>query len=200
VWDKGELSPEKRYGYATDPPFGGALHRFYGESLLDAQDRMKEMGADEIFTRLYTALPTWMEPTLEGSPAEYDLYLISRKMMEFKQARSSFIPILHELAPRQFLEINPETAKKRGIDDGDKVVIESQNAVTGETRKVETTANYLETIRPDTVCLPHHYGFFVNPITKDHGPSANSLFFSGEGYLSNTADQSFHVKVKVEKA
>jgi len=200
VWDKGSLSPEKRYGYATDPPFGGALHRFYGESLLDAQDRMKAMGADEIFTRLYTALPTWMEATFEGSPAEYDLYLISRKMIEFKQARSTFIPLLNELAPRQFLEINPKTAKEKGIDDGDEVTIESHNAVTGETRTVKTVAAYLETIRPDTVCLPHHFGFFVNPITKDQGPSANTLFFSGEGYVSNTADQSFHVKVKVEKA
>ncbi len=200
VWDKGPLAPEERYGYATDPPFGGALHRFYGESLLDAQDRMKEMGADEIFWRLYTPLPTWMEPTLEGSPNEYDLYLISRKMMEFKQARSTFIPVLNELAPQQFLEINPKTAKERGIGDGDEVWIESQNAVTGETRRVKTKASYLETIRPDTVCLPHHYGFFVNPITKDQGPSANTLFYSAEGYVSNTADQSFHVKVKVNKA
>jgi anaerobic selenocysteine-containing dehydrogenase len=200
IWDKGPIGPTKRYGYATDPPFGGALHRFYGESLLDAQDRMKEMGADEIFWRLYTALPTWMVSTLEGSPAEYDLYLISRKMMEFKQARSSFIPVLNELAPKQFMEINPKTAKERGINDGDEVVIESHNAVTGETRSVTTVAAYLETLQLDTVCLPHHFGFFSNPINKDQGPSANSLFFSGEGYVSNTADQSFHVKVKVEKA
>jgi anaerobic selenocysteine-containing dehydrogenase len=200
VWDKGPIASDKRYGYATDPPFGGAIHRFYGESLLDAQDRMKEMGVDEVFWRLYTALPIWMEPTLEGSPDEFDLYLISRKMIEFKQARSTFIPVLNELAPRQFLEINPKTAKERGIGDGDEVWVESHNAVTGQTRREKTKASYLKTIRPDTVCLPHHYGFFVNPITKDQGPSANALFYSGEGYVSNTADQSFHVKVKVEKA
>ena len=79
-------------------------------------------------------------------------------------------------------------------------MIQSQNALTGETRSATTRASYLETMRPDTVCMPHHFGFFTNPITKDQGPSPNSLFFSGEGYVSNTADQSFHVKVKVEKA
>ena len=78
--------------------------------------------------------------------------------------------------------------------------MESHNAVTGETRRVKTRASYLETIRPDTVCLPHHFGLFVNPITKDQGPSANSLFYSGEGYVANTADQSFHVRVKVYPA
>jgi anaerobic selenocysteine-containing dehydrogenase len=200
VWNKGPLAPEKRYGYATDPPFGGAIHRFYGESLKTAQDEMKAKGADEIFWRLYTPLPTWMEATLEGSPAAYDLYMISRKMMEFKQARSTFVPVLNELAPEQFLEINPRTAEERDIGDGDDVWVESHNAVTGETRKVKTKASYLETIRPDTVSLPHHYGFFVNPITKDQGPTANALFYSAEGYVSNTADQSFHVKVKVYKA
>jgi hypothetical protein len=48
--------------------------------------------------------------------------------------------------------------------------------------------------------MPHHFGFFTNPITKGQGPTANVLFFSGEGYVSNTADQSFQVKVRVEKA
>ncbi len=197
---KGAVSATKRYGYATDPPFGGAVHRLYGESLKSLQDQMKDKGADEIFWRLYTPLPTWMAPTLEGSPPDYDLYLISRKHIEFKQARSTFIPLLNELMPKQFLEINPKTARNRGIKDGDEVWVESQNAVTGETRRVKTEVSYLETIRPDTVCLPHHFGFWVNPITKKQGPTANSLFYSAEGYVSNTADQSFHVKVKVYKA
>jgi anaerobic selenocysteine-containing dehydrogenase len=200
VWQEGEVPASKFYGYAQDPPFDGNKHRFYGESLLRAQNDMKALGAGEIFWRLYTPFPTWMTPTLEGSPPEYDLYLISRKKMEFKQARSTFIPVLNELAPKQFLEMNPKTARERGIDDGDDVMVESQNALTGETREVKTSVSYLETIRPDTVCLPHHYGFFTNPITKGQGPTSNTLFFSGEGYVSNTADQSFHVKVKVSKA
>ncbi len=80
------------------------------------------------------------------------------------------------------------------------MIIESHNAVTGETRKIKTMAAYLESTRPDTVCLPHHYGFWVNPITKGHGPTPNEIFYSGEGYVSNTADQSYHVKVRVYKA
>jgi anaerobic selenocysteine-containing dehydrogenase len=197
---KGPVSATNYYGYAADPPFGGIRHRLYGESLKAAQDTMKEKGVGELFWRLYTPLPTWLPPTLEGSPPEYDLYLISRKMIEFKQSRSTFVPLLNELAPEQGLEINPRTAEERDIEESDEVWVESHNAVTGETRKVKSKVRYLESIRPDTVCLPHHYGFWVNPITKEQGPTANALFYSGEGYVSNTADQSFNVKVKVYKA
>ena len=136
---------------------------------------------------------------MEGSPPLYDLYLISHKKIEFKQSRSSFIPLLAELAPQQTLEINPQTARARGIEDGDEVWVESQNALTGETRKVRVKASYLEGIRPDTVSMPHHYGLWVHPWTTGQGPTPNHLYFTGEGYVTNTADQSFQVKVRVYK-
>ncbi len=203
---KGPVPASQYYGFAVDPPFDGIKHRLYGASLKAAGNAMRAKGADEIFWRQYTALPTWMLPTMEGSPGTHDLYLTSRKMIEFKQARSTFIPLLLELAPEQFLEINPATARARGIEDDDAIVVESHNAVTGEVRSVTTKARYLETMRPDTVCLPHHYGMWTHPSTggsvdqQKIGPSANVLFFSGPGYVSNTADQSFQVKVRVYKA
>jgi hypothetical protein len=62
-------------------------------------------------------------------------------------------------------------------------------------------ARYRESIRPDVVAMPHHYGEYAkHPWLKGHGPSANELFFTGEGYVTNTADQTFLVKVRVYKA
>ena len=200
IWVKGSVGPEKLYGYAADPPFAGAVHRLYGESLLNAQSQMRDKGADEIYWQDYTAFPTWREPTMNGSPAEYDLTLISYKLVEHKQSRTSFNPLLAEIAPSQRLDINPATARSRGIAEGDGVVVESHNAVTGETRNLRTVAAFCEGIRPDTVGMPHHFGLFANPANKDQGPSPNEIYFTGEGYVSNTADQSFHVKVKVTKA
>ncbi len=195
---KGPVSAKKYYGYALSPPFGGNRHRLYGESLLRYQGEMKAKGADKIYWQDYTPLPAYRTPTMERSPSKYDLTLISYKLIEFKQARASFIPLLAELAPEQRLEINPKTAKARGIKDGDMVWVESHNAVTGEKRKVKTQARLSEGIRPDTVGMPHHYSRGSEPFTK--GPNANILFFTGEGYVSNSADQSFHVKVRVWKA
>jgi anaerobic selenocysteine-containing dehydrogenase len=196
----GPIPPKKLYGYVTDPPFGGVRHRLYGESLLRYQQEMKAKGAQEIYWRDYTPFPTWRPPTMEGSPPDYDLYLISYKLIEFKQSRSSFVPLLAEQQGKQRLEINPATARARGIEDGDEVWVESHNAITGETRRVKTVASYRESIRPDTVGMPHHYGLWTHPWSKGQGPSPNELYFTGEGYVANTADQSFHVKVRVYKA
>ncbi len=200
VWVKGPLSASKRYGYAADPPFGGALHRLYGESLLRYQQEMRSMGADQIYWQDYTPFPIWRTLTMEGSPASYDLYLISYKLIEQKQSRSSFVPLLAELTPRQRVDINPTTAKARGIEDGDLVWVESQNAVTGETRRIQVRASLTQGIRPDTVGMPHHFGLWTHPWNDGQGPTPNEIFYTGEGYLTNTADQSFHVKVRVYKA
>jgi anaerobic selenocysteine-containing dehydrogenase len=197
---KGPLAADARYGYATSPPFGGVLHRFYGESLLRYQRTMRAKGADEIFWRDYTALPTWRELTMDGSPPEYDLYLISHKLVEHKQSRTSFVPLLKELTGGQKLDINARTARERGLTEGDRVVVESLNAVTGETRQVETQVHLTETLRPDTVSMRHGFGLWAHPGSGDQGPTPNTLFFTGPGYVANTADQSFQVKVRVYRS
>ena len=197
---KGSVPATKFYGYATAPPFGGVRHRLYGEALLRYRLEMRKRGVPEIYWRDYTPLPTWRKPTMDGSPPEYDLYLVSFKRIEHKQSRSSQVPLLAELARQSYLEINPRTARAKGIRDGDEVWVESHNAVTGETRRVRAVARYRESIRPDTVAMPHHFGSVArHPWAEGQGPSPNSLFFTGEGYVSNTADQSFHVKVRVYK-
>jgi len=197
---KGELTPAQRYGYAMDPPFGGVVHRFYGERLLDYQRTMQEKGADEIFWQDYTALPTWRQPTMDLSPPGYDLYLISHKLVEHKQGRTSFIPLLKELTGGQQVDMNTQTAQGKGIEEGAAVWVESHNAVTGETRRVRTVAHLTGTIRPDTVSMRHGFGLWTHPGAKDQGPTPNELFFTGPGYVANTADQSFQVKVRVYRA
>ncbi len=198
VKNKGEIGATKRYGYATSPAFGGVLHRLYGESLLRIQNEMKSKGADKVYWQDYTALPTWRQLTLEGSPADYDLYLISFKQLEFKQSRTP-IPLVRELAPHQYCEINTKTATAKGIKEDDEIWVESHNAVTGETRRVRTKARLVEGLRPDTVGMSHHYGMWTHPSTKDGGPTPNTLFHTMEGYVTNTADQTYHVKVRVYK-
>jgi len=199
VWVKGPVQATKRYGYATDPPFGGAIHRLYGESLLVAQRKQQALGADKIYWQDYTALPTWREPTMESSPPDYDLTLISYKLVTHKQSRTSMIPMFTELSGKQRLDMNPETANRLGIKEFDEAVVESHNAVTGETRQIRTVVALTSGLRPDVVGMPHHFGGWSPETNKDLGPSPNEIFYTGEGYMVCTADQSFHVKVKVTK-
>jgi len=197
---KGPIAATKRYGYAVDPPFAGAVHRLYGESLLVAQRAMKEKGAEEIYWQDYTALPTWRQLTFDKSPAEYDLTMISFHQIEHKQSRSSFMPLLAELAPRSRVDIHPGTAEDRGIEEGDEVWVESQNAITGESRRIKSWAALTSSIRPDVIGMPHHFGQWTNPDAESQGPSPNEIYYTGEGYSVQTADQTFHVKVRVYPA
>ncbi|MFQ5996652.1 MAG: molybdopterin-dependent oxidoreductase [Dehalococcoidales bacterium] len=198
VKSKGKITATKKYGYATSPAFGGALHRLYGESLIRIRNEMKAKGADKVYWQDYTALPTWRQPSLDGSPSDYDLYLISFKQVEFKQSRTP-MPLVRELSPEQYCEINASVAVAKGIRDGDEVWVESHNAITGEVRRVKTKARLVEGLRPDTVAMSHHYGMWTHPWTKDGGPTPNTLFHTMEGYVTNTADQTYHVKVRVYK-
>ncbi len=193
------VAAEKYYAYAWDEPYGGIKHRFYGESLMGYSQTMQEMGVDKIFWQDYTAYPQWRPMTMDSSPDNYDLTLISYKKIEFKQARSTFIPLVNEIAPTQALVMNPRTAEQRGLAEGDTVMVESHNAVSGATRRIETSLTLMETIRPDTVAMSAHYGMWTHPWTKEAGPTPNTLFFSGPGYVTNTADQSYHVKVRVQR-
>jgi len=201
VWVKGPVSAARYYGSAQNPPFSGIRQRLYGESLLRYQREMQARDVAKVYWQDYTPFPSWRPPTMWSSPAQYDLNLISFKKVEFKQGRASQIPLLAELAPQQRLQINPRAAKARGIQDGDTVRVESHNAVTGVTRRVNVKAELTEAIRPDTVGMPHHYGEVArHPRAKGQGPTPNTLFFTGEGYVTNTNDSSFHVRVQVSKA
>ncbi|MEM4311759.1 MAG: molybdopterin-dependent oxidoreductase [Nitrososphaerales archaeon] len=200
TWYVGKIPAKIRYPSAWDKPFLGIRLRLYGEGLRRMQDEMKKMGLSEIYWRDYTPLPIWRSPTMENSPPEYDLYLVSYKKIEYKQSRATFVPLLAELEPEQRIVLNSMSAKMRGIRDGDWVFVESHNALSGETRRIKVRALLREGIRPDVVAMSHHYGFWVDPWAAERGPTPNYLYYTEEGYVTNTADQSFHVKVKVWKA
>ncbi len=48
--------------------------------------------------------------------------------------------------------------------------------------------------------MPHHFGMWTHPRNEGQGPSANEIYYTGEGYMVQTADQTFHVKVRVYPA
>jgi anaerobic selenocysteine-containing dehydrogenase len=192
--------PEAIYTQPGMRSYGGVRHRFYGASLLEARRDMEDLGTGESYFQDYTALPTWRTPTFEGSDDRYDLTLISYRKVQFIQSRATHFVHMNELEPENRVLMNFHTAEERGIHEDDEVWIESHNAVTGDTAKVKARVQLIEGIRPDTVAMSQHYGAWVHPWVEDSGPTPNSLFPTGKGYVTNTMDQSFHVKVKVERA
>lgn len=190
------------YARLWTPPYGGVKHAFYSETLLRLGRELVRRGVDAPYVADYNAFPTWREPTMDSSPAAYDLTLISYKQIEHKQSRTGYNVLLNSLAPDSPLLIHPQTAQERGIRDGDDVWVESHNALTGETRTVRAKAKVILGIMPGMVAIAHHHGNFSHPVARqrDRGVAANRLFPSGEGYIDLTGNQAFQVKVRVWKA
>ncbi len=59
------------------------------------------------------------------------------------------VPILREILPFPTLQMHPDTAKERGIIDGDWVIVESPHG------SIKLRAELIPGIRPDTVMALH---------------------------------------------
>ncbi len=103
--------------------------------------------------------PQWIAPKYTGSG---DLHFITAKLPLAAEGRSSNLP--HAIAAAQptqggkrgvFVEINPETAAKKGIKTGDVVLIKSK------TGSVKAPARVFAGVRPDTVFLPFYAGHWA---------------------------------------
>ncbi len=61
-----------------------------------------------------------MQYTPHIEAKDYDLYLITHKRMYFNQSNNAMVPILREIAhdaDENFVAINTETARQKGIKD-----------------------------------------------------------------------------------
>lgn len=98
--------------------------------------------------------PVEYQPPAEVPDADYPLYLTTGRVvyhyLSGNQTRR--IGFLREEAPEPWLEIHPATARVRGIADGDRARVRSRRG------EVVLRALVVETIRPDTVFIPYHWG------------------------------------------
>jgi thiosulfate reductase/polysulfide reductase chain A len=104
--------------------------------------------------------PQWLEPKYTGKG---DLHFVSPKTPMHAEGRSGNLP--HAIAMYQpnvgakgemYLEINPETAKKRGIKNGDRV------KVSNDVGSAILQARYAPGARPDVVVLPFGFGHWAH--------------------------------------
>ena len=191
--DTAPVPTKDLYLSAWDTPFDGVRGAMYLEVFDRLREEMQARDVPESLWQHYSAYPTWTEPAIERSSAEYDLYLVDFKRIEHKQTRTAGLnPLLDEIMPDNPVLLNPRTAEARGLEDGDEVTIESQNPVTGETRRIQTYLRTTEAIRPDSAAITHH----VN--TPDQ-PSANALLLFSDGFWDMGGAWFSHVKVRVWK-
>ncbi|PSP75885.1 molybdopterin oxidoreductase [Halobacteriales archaeon QS_1_68_20] len=208
-WEVGGVGSRNRYAYLWGDrdewgkynPYS-IKHEFYNETVYRMGQRAEELGIDpEEFPHVddFNAFPTWRDPTMWDSPDEYDLTAYTGHQIEHKQTRTDNNKLLNELAPAARIRMNTETAHERGIEHGDPVIVESHDAMTGETHRLEGHAMVREGFKKGTVGIPASHGGSKDPVSDrlDEGAHANEVFVNGPGYMNPDTGQSFHVRVKV---
>ena len=104
--------------------------------------------------------PHWEEPKHPGGG---ELYLVTPKVALHAEGRGANLPIaIANLQPvlggrdMVYIEINPKTARERGIADGDRVTIRSAVGA------IEGYCKYYEGVRPDTLVFPMEHGHWAH--------------------------------------
>ncbi len=142
------------------------------------------------------AFPT---PHIKRNEKEFPFYLTTYKRMYRNQTDTHALnPVLNEIAhdaDTNYVLINTKTARNLGINDGDRVYVESK------TGKIRARVQLTQGIRPDTVAISYHYGRFskVFPSYAKKGVMPNFIIELHPDIISGM--NSFNdTKVKVYKA
>ncbi|MBW2609768.1 MAG: molybdopterin-dependent oxidoreductase [Deltaproteobacteria bacterium] len=116
----------------------------------------------------YDPLPTFHEPA-EGPVSRQDLvenypliFLSGPRKVNYLHSQHRNLPTLRKLAPEPLLEMNPQTANRFGIAEGDRVTVESTRG------KIIIKARLSEDIHPKIVTMLHGWSdASANYLTED---------------------------------
>ncbi|MBW7849603.1 MAG: molybdopterin-dependent oxidoreductase [Rhodospirillales bacterium] len=131
----------------------------------------------------YEPIPRWHDfpgmwtktlAKMGGDPADFPLWGITTKVMQYTTGNNAAIQLMHEVAGNVRgvgrVMLHTGTARKLGIRRGDLVEVRS---ITGVTRG---EAEPVEGIRPDTVVIPGQFDHWATPYARDLGyPSLNTV-------------------------
>ena len=159
------------------------------ESLLQALNIQSR--GDEMF------LPHYEEAAFSGNESLFPLYLKPFRVNTLMDGSAANTPAMMEMVGfrnyerwNSWVEINPETAAKLGINDGDNVWVESSIG------KLKTKAKVFVGAMSDVVSIPLGMGHTVGRFAKQHGVNPMELLASEADPLSGvTAIGSTRVKV-----
>jgi anaerobic selenocysteine-containing dehydrogenase len=128
----------------------------------------------------YDPVPTFHEP-VESPASRPDLaekypfvFVAGSRVKGYTHSRFREIASLRKLHPEPVIEINSGAARNMGIDDGDRIRVESPHGC------IQAAAKLSETILPEVVVLisgwSHHTGANANLLTNDNARDPVSGF------------------------
>jgi phenylacetyl-CoA:acceptor oxidoreductase len=162
---------------------------------------LAEHGIDWWPTDEYTALPTYFPSVLDEVPPEYDLYVVNCRVAPLSWGANVGLPWVNEISSQLKgvgeVLMNAKTAKKKGIEEGDSIWIESPAG------KVKQRVKLCQGIRPDCLLISGQFGQYAMPVAKEmHRATINTLVSVNDDWTDKFVgnQQSLAVKAKVYKA
>jgi anaerobic selenocysteine-containing dehydrogenase len=126
---------------------------------------------EEEFFKFYQPVPFWVPTNESTAPGDYDLYAINWKTNFRIHGTGSILEnawvkeIRDEDPYETYIMINANTAKKKGLRDGDRVCVESRYG------KTEGKIRLSELIHPEVIGIPGNYGGksspYLNPVSSE---------------------------------
>jgi anaerobic selenocysteine-containing dehydrogenase len=194
AWTAHWLPEEKTYNYFYFPD-GHTRYAIYNERLQEkgrltqeqfTQNNVTAPGWDmDQYLAFFNALPSWMPHPEHEAAQEFDLYAVNWKigtrifgmggLDEIAQVREMQIQYSTDV---NSILINVETARIKGIKDGDRVIVESQHG--GKVEGVIKTTNLLH---PKTIGFVGNFGrqaMYMGPMVKK-GVNYNQLLSAADG-------------------
>ncbi|MBI4493442.1 MAG: molybdopterin-dependent oxidoreductase [Chloroflexi bacterium] len=175
---------------------------FYLQAGEDVREYMEEHDIGFWDTSDYVPLMEWKPCPAYHAPPEYDLFVVNQKIPFLAFSYTQFNPWLTDLAGRNSkiypVAINAETARRKGIADGDRVVLETPAGQTAQ-----AVARVTECVHPECLAIAGVVGRQLSSLApkQRQGVHFNSLVgytFENYDFMSGAVDQC--VKVKITRA
>ena len=207
------IGPKTIYNYAYHP-MGKTRYHLYFEHMKEVGDELKANLEKHNLTvpgwdtadlmEHYRPVPHWRPMPIHREPPEYDMYIINWKtaFAVYGLGANQENPMLYEIMRTTdpyalSVLINPVTAARKGIKDGDIIVVESRQG------KMIAKAKLSGRIHPEVVGVGGNYGrrsMHLNPIARQ-GPNYNQLLTTEDGTFDPISTALvISAKVKVYKS
>jgi anaerobic selenocysteine-containing dehydrogenase len=162
-WNNSKAKTEeeaKKKGYThTKDAYKGYIGQKIGDKVYGGftPDKLNKSGYLELYSNLlkekgHAPLPSFMPIPEHEKMKSDELILTTYKVNVHIHSRSANCKWLTEIYHDNPAWINPDTARKKGIKTGDKIIVSSKVG------KIETKAFVTECIVPGVVAISHHMG------------------------------------------
>ncbi len=198
-WDK---KPEEVYWRW----FVNARSSIYLEHIVDYKEDLKAIieprGIEWDWEQLTPLLSYFPAAPHRVTDPQYDLFAFSYRDVLFAGTASQGLPWLREAASMnpysEHLVMNVDTARKKGIEEGDTVSVENEIG-----SRIKAVVHLVEGMHPQCVASTSHSGKWSNaqPIAKGKGPFFSALLINDRHHWCPiTLNMETAAKVRVDKA